>query len=1043
MTPSPGGKPLTLRGEGAASDHPSGPLKVALASPQGEAELVTELSVVFDRPVHPLGVVVVNERPPPFRISPEVAGRFRWVGSRAVVFTPERRLPLATHYAVEVPAGLQALDGTRLAEPYRFELETSRPRLLRFSPNGERNVATSVQLRLELSQAIAPAALLEAGQLSVVGARGSLPFEVVVPVDEPRSLVVRPKRPLPPRSEIRFVIKPSLRGVEGPLPAGSEQQIAFRTYDPLAITELSCAREPREPACEPDGGASLVFNNPVRPRDLAGKLQVTPEVVLQWPAPGSEEASMATSYVSLNGRFQAGQSYALRIEPGLVDEFGQVTTKPLAAGFHFKDHYPRVDIGAVGRNFPGRELGVPIASRNVPSFELLTAALSPAELSAWQRLEPGKAHDLAWLSSLRHTSVAVVTPRGAKNQIEKMLLDTSKVLGAGGRGALAIAARYAPARGDWGAPEAMKVLNLSDLGIAAKLSRFGSLVWVTDRTTNAPVAGAEVTLLVDGRPERKYVTDSDGLAQMPAADYAPDLESRTPEARAVLVARRGTDSAFAAVSEHIESWRLDVPTDFSGALLPYGVAFTDRGIYRPGDEVWLKGIVRKQAPSGNALPGEQPLQVVLRSPSGEELGREQALLTAHGTFATRLRVPSGRELGTYSVSVSGLGRERFLEQSLEVAEYRPVELKVEAESDRPAYVRGEQARLEVKGSFLFGAPLSGGQLLLGVSRQPTFYQVPGAEAFATDAGVYYAEIAEISGYGELRREQQKLDEQGRLRWSEKLDLPGQRGTELLRIDAEASDVSRRTVATSSTALVHPASFYLGLKREGESALVSAPAKLEPRVAAFDPSGKRLVGTRVTLELLERRYTYAKESAGGDYRALSKPVDKSVARCELVTLAATGPGSDGGLTGCALPVPAAGYYVVVARAKDERGNLAEAATSIYATGAGEPTWQDGDRRSLSLVLDKQSYAVGERARVLVKSPYKEAEALITVERSGVYRAFRRTLRGSAPSFELPVTQEMLPNAFVGVQLLPLRAGPRAAVLEPGNYRIGYASLLVNA
>jgi uncharacterized protein YfaS (alpha-2-macroglobulin family) len=1001
---------------------------------------VTELSVVFDRPVHPLGVV--SDGPAPFRISPEVPGRFRWVGSRAAVFTPERRLPLATHYVVEVPAGLQALDGTRLEQAWRFELETSRPKLLRWSPQDERNVGPHPEIVLELNQAVTPAALREAGRLAVAGSRASLPFDVSAPADAPRTLIVRPKRALPPASDIRFVIQPSLRGVEGQLPLGAEQQVAFRTYDALAISEVSCAREQPDAACDADSGVSLVFNNPVKPKELASKLRITPDVGLKWPAVGSEEAAIATTYLSLNGRFQAGQSYALQIEPGVADEYGQVSPKPLSTAVRIRDHFPRVDIGAVGRNFPGRELGVPVASRNVPSFELLTAALSPADLTAWQALEPGSARALDWAFRLPQAQVQRVASRAAKNQIEQRLLDTSKALGATGRGALAIAARYASVRNDWASPEPVKIINLSDLGISAKLSRFGSLVWVTDRATNAPVAAAEVLLVVEGQAQRKYVTDSDGLAQIPAADYAPDLETRTPPARAVLVARRGGDSAFAAVTDHIESWRLDVPSDFSGALLPYGVAFTDRGIYRPGDEVWVKGIVRKQTATGNALPGEQPVQVVLTSPSGEEVAREQALLTAHGTFASKLRLPMGRELGSYSVSVSGLGRERFLEQALEVAEYRPVEMKVEAETDRPTYVRGDQAKLEVKGSFLFGAPVSAGKLLLGVAHQLTWFQVPGAEAFATDAGVYYDGIAEQPGYGELRREQKQLDEQGRWRWSEKLDLPGQRGTQLLRIDAEVSDVSRRSVATSSTALIHPASFYVGVKRDGESSVITAPGKLEPRVAAFEPGGKRLAGKRVTLELIERRYTFAKEAAGGDYRSVSKPVDKSVARCEVSTRSPAGP-ADEGLASCALAVPTAGYYLLVARAKDERGNVTEAATSIYATGEGSPTWEDNDRRSLSLVLDKPSYAVGERAKVLVKSPYKEAEALITVERSGVYRAFRRTLVGSAPSFELPVTQDMLPNVFVGVQLLPRRAGNGAAVLEPGSYRLGYASLLVNA
>ena len=67
--------------------------------------------------------------------------------------------------------------------------------------------------------------------------------------------------------------------------------------------------------------------------------------------------------------------------------------------------------------------------------------------------------------------------------------------------------------------------------------------------------------------------------------------------------------------------------------------------------------------------------------------------------------------------------------------------------------------------------------------------------------------------------------------------------------------------------------------------------------ALSPSGQRLSGKRVTLELIERRYSYAKESAGDDYRSLSKPIDRQLARCELTTGAEPAT--------CGLAVPAAG------------------------------------------------------------------------------------------------------------------------------------------
>ena len=1031
------GGTLGLGAGRSRSDKPSGPLKVAFVSPEGAVGVVTEVNVVFDRPVHPLGVV--SEGPAPFQVLPAVPGSFRWVGSRAAVFTSEKRLPFATAFSVDVPAGLAALDGTRLEAAQHFTFETRRPTLQSSTPSdNEDGKPLDTTLQLSFDQVVTPAALRAAAKLELFGSSKdptAIPFEVAADTKQPRTLIVRPKRAFVPHSTVVLTLGAGLHGSEGPLDAGEERTLTFRTYDPLAVKEASCSRERDGAPCDAESSVALIFNNEVKPEALAGKVHITPDVGLK---PFVHDAEGGTTrYVPLEGRYQAGQSYRAQIDAGLVDEFGQTLQKPVTLAFGFADHHPRVDIGAIGRNFGGRPLSVPVASRNVASFDLFTAALAPQDLLAWreaQRPGPGNQKDLDWLASFKPAHVQHVSPHAAKNQIERINLDATKLLGPSGRGALAIGARYTPDHDDWDVPVNMKVLNFSELGISAKLSRFGSLVWVTERSTNAPIAGADVELLMPGRPARSYTTDSDGVAPIPAADFAPNLESDTPEARAILVVRRGQDSAFAPVSEYLEGYRLDVPTDFSGELHAYGVLFSDRGIYRPGDDIWVKGIVRNQIATGNALPGEKPLKVMLQAPSGDELSSQSVVLTSYGTFAAKLRVPSAAELGSFLVSAAGLDGQGVLQQSVEVAEYRPVELRVGASSDHPAYQRGEVAKLEVKADYLFGAAAAGLSATLSVSRQPTWFEVPGADGFATDAREYYAELTETSPAGELRRETRKLDEQGRVAWSEKLELPGQRGTELLRVDAEVTDVSRRSVASSTSALVHPADFYIGLKTEPEG-FVDAPGTLRPQVITLGPDGRRLAIKRVSLELLERRYTYARETAGDDYRGVSKPIDRQVARCELTT-------SVRDTASCPLAVPAAGYYLVVARSKDEHGNVAESALSIYAAGAGEPTWQDSDRRSLTLVLDKKSYAVGQRARVLVKSPYKEAEALITVERSGVYHSFHRVLRGTAPSFEIPVTNELLPNAFIGVHLLPRRTG-KAAPLEPGSYRVGYANLLVNA
>src|SRR5262249_32094755 len=98
--------------------------------------------------------------------------------------------------------------------------------------------------------------------------------------------------------------------------------------------------------------------------------------------------------------------------------------------------------------------------------------------------------------------------------------------------------------------------------------------------------------------------------------------------------------------------------------------------------------------------------------------------------------------------------------------------------------------------------------------------------------------------------------------------------------------------------------------------VSAPNDVVPRVVALAPDGKHVAGKKVRLELVNRRWTLAREQLqGGGEHAVTKIVDRVASSCELTT--------DVAPRTCALRADQAGYYVVVARAKDARGNAAEA------------------------------------------------------------------------------------------------------------------------
>src|SRR5262249_41104569 len=94
-------------------------------APEGEVELAPHLSVTFSQP---MVAVTSNEdlaaSQPPVKLSPQPAGRWRWVGTKTILFEPEVRFPMATEYTVEIPAGTKSAIGGSLDATKRWRFAT-------------------------------------------------------------------------------------------------------------------------------------------------------------------------------------------------------------------------------------------------------------------------------------------------------------------------------------------------------------------------------------------------------------------------------------------------------------------------------------------------------------------------------------------------------------------------------------------------------------------------------------------------------------------------------------------------------------------------------------------------------------------------------------------------------------------------------------------------------------------------------------------------------------------------------------------------------
>src|SRR5215208_5006540 len=145
----------------------TGDAKVLRHSPEGEVPLAPQVSLTFSRPVAAVTSQEEAARNVPAQMSPQPAGRWRWLGAKTLIFDPDGgRLPMATEYEVTVP-------GRAGVAPAAWRFATPAPKLVRKYPE-DVSARRDALVFIEFDQGVEPGAVLRNVKLQA-GAGGPLP----------------------------------------------------------------------------------------------------------------------------------------------------------------------------------------------------------------------------------------------------------------------------------------------------------------------------------------------------------------------------------------------------------------------------------------------------------------------------------------------------------------------------------------------------------------------------------------------------------------------------------------------------------------------------------------------------------------------------------------------------------------------------------------------------------------------------------------------------------------------------------------------------
>ena len=552
------------------------------------------------------------------------------------------------------------------------------------------------------------------------------------------------------------------------------------------------------------------------------------------------------------------------------------------------------------------------------------------------------------------------------------------------------------------------VLSVVDTAVVTKLAFDELLVWALDYETGTPLSGVTVrTAPLEDPPSSPYQTDStdsDGLARFAVSSgrgYRWDSYGQHL-VRIEEDGRIGVASTWWDVGASL--WELGASSYVPGRV---GHVYTDRPIYRPGETVYYKAVVRDDDDAFYSVPGPgTEVSVTIRDPRRAYVLNTTAELDEFGTVAGEFVLPGDAATGPYGVSLLDDSGRHVAGMSFLVAEFRAPEFEVTVETAEEHYVAGETIATEAQARFYFGGAVGGADVEWAARAFPTAIRVEGYEDYSFSEYDYYYRTSE---YRDPRRGNgtARTDASGVARFEVPARLEQDEGTQSFTISATVTDANGRAVANSTTATVHPAEWYAGIKTESYIAKAGEPETVH--LVTVDYESRIAPSRPVTVRIYEREWVRKKERAnsGGYFHRYE------LLETEIEVLAATT--NEAGEATVTFTPPKSGSYRLVAESLDEREREARSARFLWVSGSDYAPWPVRDDDIIELIADREEYEVGDVAEVLVPAPFAGATALVTIERGRVLSSEVHTFETNSEVLRIPIEDAHIPNIYVSVVL----------------------------
>ena len=1004
------------------------------------------IQIMFSEPVVPLQKLgEIQEKSDVVEIRPNLKGSFKWLGTSLLSFECEDDIIPQREYTIIVNPETVSINGNKITGPLAFSFYTEDLKLTSIVPGFDAIekgiIFPENEIPLEYAQNIAlyfsvPVdAEYVSKFLKIQDTKTKENYKYKITHKEKSSFNIHITEKLKENQEIAVILEKNASSDKNARKNSEEQHLSFSTLKNLSVmwTDLEAGSYSNY-----SNPVKIIFNHQLKENSeefISSLISTEPEM----PVTKENIKISGAMLMVFNLPVTYESTYRLKIKEGLTDIYGKQTEQTISFDIKVPPARSYVNFKDWGFHILEAEYEPKLVFEHQNILSGSQYSVSAVRGKTGEKITK-KPFTKTFTSENIQKDTRIIEEVPLKNQLEKA--------GNSFHGTVAFQSdiKYKNKYTDWKTKKVIEkeysskneqTVQVTDLAITARFGYNKAIVLVTHLSNGKPAINAEIsTYFVNDYNDEKVFneskqgestfTDENGFAVIDLKEFDLFFKNRM---NFFIQAKTSDDCVIFCPRENYvydEQWNRGYIHN-ANKEKQVTFIFSDRGLYKPGEKVTFRGIDKTLFHEEyKDYYGSYKIELTDSSWQPTVYAENSDFTSKSGTFWGTFTIPEDLKPGNYNLrytrttSQNKEEKPSYVNCPIQVQFFERLRFEVSSQIPELTYFSGDKITATVKGNYLGGGSLSGSKLNGSWVSEPEGFSAK-KEEFKK---LTFGPVIGYEGRNWIKDINSSLSANGTA--SSQLQTGNERikgMTYRYKLNANISDSANQMISTSSSVLVHPANFYIGLSdiknidgfpKAGETLkfdyFLLTP---EEQIASTQDTG---TNPKIKIELLREEWKQVQQLGwnGEINTRYQREFVADYSSTENLSFNKNG-------TEISIKPSKSGSYILRLSTKDKKGREIITEKRFFATGSDWIWFNRDSYAEIEITPDKTLYNPGENAKLLVKSPLPKGTYLMTVEREGILSEKIINLESSTSVIELPVEEKYLPNVYVTLSSYSVRNG----------------------